>query len=530
VLAGIVLLAACANLGGLFAAHTADRTREIAIRMAIGSSRWRVFRQVLMEALVISLLGGACACVLSWLALTGLAQWHPPTEYPMVFLVWPRPSLIAMAFLVSTIAGIVFGLMPLRQIFKTDPNDAIKSGGSQAPARRRWAIRDVLLALQIALCCVTVTAAFVSVRGLRRTMTLDLGLNPNNAVATKFDLGQAGYTKETAESFRRQLVNRVLQLPGVRSAGYAGATPLSDQPTSPVYDQQTSDLRKSNQAFLTFEYDVSPGYFHAAQTDLLEGRDFLDSDTINVPNVAIVNQQFARSMFKTEHVVGRFFKDASGHSVQIVGVVTVGKYFLPSEDPQEAAFFPLLQRPGTNTTLIVRIQSDTTGLATNNMAATVRNLVHQLDPGIPIRSSDSWTNTMAMTFFPAQVATVSLGLFGAFGLLLSITGTFGLASYTVSKRVRELSIRVALGAKAKQILSAALGRMLILLAGGSIVGLLLGIAASRVLSSVVYLASAQDPFVLAAVAFTIALTGLLSVAGPVRRALHIDPAELLRQE
>jgi ABC-type antimicrobial peptide transport system permease subunit len=164
------------------------------------------------------------------------------------------------------------------------------------------------------------------------------------------------------------------------------------------------------------------------------------------------------------------------------------------------------------------------------MAATIRKVVRDLDPGVPVRQSGAWSSQLGLAFFPAQVATVALGIFGAFGLLLSIIGTFGLASYTVSKRLRDLSIRVALGAQAKQVLSAALGRMLILLASGSIVGMLLGVAASRILSSIVYQASAQDPVVLLAVAFTVLLTGSLSVIGPVRRALRIDPAKVLREQ
>jgi ABC-type antimicrobial peptide transport system permease subunit len=164
------------------------------------------------------------------------------------------------------------------------------------------------------------------------------------------------------------------------------------------------------------------------------------------------------------------------------------------------------------------------------MAATLRKVIRDLDPGIPIRQSTDWTSALALLLFPAQVATVSLGLFGAFGLLLSITGTFGLASYTVSKRMRELSIRVALGAQAREILSAALGRMLILLSAGSVAGILLGIAASKVLSAIVFQATAQDPIVLTAVALTILLTGALSVAGPVRRVLHVDPANVLRDQ
>ena len=246
--------------------------------------------------------------------------------------------------------------------------------------------------------------------------------------------------------------------------------------------------------------------------------------------MAVVNQHFARHLFHSDQAVGRYFKDSSGAQIQIVGIVADGKYMSLSEDPDDAAFFPISQQPRKSTTLIVGIRHDFPDAATNEMAATIREMIHDLDPSIPIRESSAWNSQLGLVFFPSQVATVALGLFGAFGLLLSITGTFGLASYTVSKRLRELSIRVALGAQAKQILSAALGRMLTLLAAGSVVGMLLGIAASRLLSAIVYQATAQDPFVLAAVAFTLLLTGSLSVAGPVRRALNIDPANVLREQ
>ena len=531
-LAGIVLLAACANLGSLFAARTADRTREIAIRMAIGSSRWRVVRQILVEAIVISILGGACACGLAWIALTGLANWHPPTEYPLGFHVMlPQPSLILMALLISVLAGVVFGVIPLRQIFKTDPNEAIKSGGSQSSAGRRWALRDVLLAAQIALCCVTVTAAFVSLRGLGRALTMDMGFNPRHAVLTKFELSQAGYSNEAAEHFQRQLLERVSQLPGVTAAAYANTTPLSlDTFTPDVFSEQTTDFKPSNRAFGAFAHDVSPGYFTAAETPLLAGRDVSFSDTPKTPAVAVVNREFARRLFHSEDAVGRYFKNSSGQPIQIVGIVADGKYFSLSEDQRAAAFFPISQHATAHTSLIVRTRPDFSDLATNEMAATIRKVIRDLDPAVPIRESSAWKNQLGLTFFVSQVATAALGLFGAFGLLLSVTGTFGLASYTVSKRLRELSIRVALGAQAKQVLSAALGRMLILLAGGSVVGMLLGVAASRVLSAIVYQASAQDPFVLAAVALTLLLTGSLSVAGPVKRALRIDPANVLREQ
>ena len=385
-LAGIVLLAACANLGSLFAARTADRTREIAIRMAIGSSRWRIVRQILAEAIVISLLGGACACGLAWMAITGLANWHPPTEYPMRFhVILPQTSLIAMAFLISVFAGVVFGVMPLRQIFKTDPNEAVKSGGSQPVAGRRWALRDVLLAAQIALCCVTVTAAFVSLRGLGKELNMNMGFNPRHVVLTKFELSQAGYSNETADHFQRRLLDRVSQLPGVEAAAYANTTPLSlDTNTPDIFSQQTTDFRPSNRAFGAFTYLVSPGYFTAAETPLLAGRDVSFTDKVETPPVAVVNREFARRLFHSDDVVGRYFKNSSGQSIQIVGLVADGKYFSLSEAQKAAAFFPLTQQPTPHTSFIVRMRPDTSDLATNDMAATIRQVIRDLDPAVPV--------------------------------------------------------------------------------------------------------------------------------------------------
>jgi predicted permease len=535
-LALIVLLAACANLGGLFAARTADRTREIAIRLAVGSSRWRVVRQILMEALLIALIGGLCACGLGWAAVSALANWHPPTEYPMSLHILPQPSLIAIGLLISVLAGVVFGVVPLRQIFKTDPNEAIKSGGKSSGGGRRWALRDVLLAVQIALCCVTVTAAFVSLRGLEKTLTMDMGFNPRHAVMTKYELAEAGYTDDKVRQFQRLLRDRVAQLPGVQAVAYADRTPLSqDTATIGVYTPETTDFKAGKESFYAYRYDVSPGYFAAADTTLLAGRDLSSADTATTPLVAVVNKAFVEKFFHLDdghatQAVGRSFKNAAGVLVQIVGIVADGKYFTVSEDQDYAAFVPIAQHPGTSTTLLVRMRPDAPESATDEMAGTVRKVIQDMDSSIPVRASGRWIDQLGLAFLITQVATTALGLFGAFGLLLSITGTFGLASYTVSKRMRELSIRVALGAQAKQILSAAMGRMLILLASGSVVGLILGAAASHLLSAIVYQASAHDPMVLGAVAATMILTGSLAVAGPVRRALRVDPSSLLREE
>src|SRR6202034_2130579 len=182
------------------------------------------------------------------------------------------------------------------------------------------------------------------------------------------------------EHVQRQLLEKVSQLPGVETAAYANSTPLADTADIPVFAQPTTDFRDSNKAFDTFFFDVSPGYFAAAQTPLLAGREFTFSDKANTPPVAIVNRQFARSLFHSDQAVGRYFKDSSGKSIQIVGMVPTGKYFLLSEEPQEAAYFPILQRPNTSTHLVVRTRPDSSGVVVAEMVATVRKVVHDFDP------------------------------------------------------------------------------------------------------------------------------------------------------
>ncbi len=228
---------------------------------------------------------------------------------------------------------------------------------------------------------------------------------------------------------------------------------------------------------------MSPGYFSASGTALLAGRDVSFLDTPDTQMVAVVNREFAREVFHSEDVIGRYFKRAAAKTIRIVGLVPDGKYLALSEDPAPAAFFAISQQPQTSTVLIVRTRPDDPPA---EMATTIRKVIRDLDPAVPIRDSGSWTNQLALSLFPSQVATAALSLFGGFGLLLSLTGTFSVASYTVGKRLRELSIRVALGAHGKQVLWTALGRMLVVLACGSTVGILLGVAGSQILSAIVY--------------------------------------------
>ena len=525
-LAGLVLLAACANLGGLFSARTADRSKELGIRIAIGSSRSRILRQLLTESVLISLLGGIAAAVAARLLLHALSQFHPHTEIPVQFLVEPDRAVYLFAATLAIITGAVFGVIPARQVWKTDPNQTMKAAGGAIPGQRRFALRDILLVVQIALCCLLVTASFVSLQGLRKTYTMPLGIQPEGVTIATLDTTLAGYTDETGAPLQKRLLNAVAAIPGVTDAAYANSTPLSiDNSNTSIYAPGTTDFSNANSKFSANYYEVSPTYFGAAGTRLLAGRVFTDHDDKKSPDVAIVNQAFAKKLFGTENALGKRYMDGPKHSTEIVGIVEDGKYVTLTEDPTPTVFWPIAQAPNIDTFLIVRSPRPSA-----EMVPAVRQAIASVDPGLPTFQLGPWSDTLLMVTFPARAATIALSVLGALAMMLAVTGIFGLASYTVSKRMRELGIRVALGAQQAQVLRAALQRTAILLGVGSIAGLALGFAASKLLASIVYQATASDPLVILAVALTMALIGLLSAAFPARRALSINPAKLLRDE
>lgn len=525
-LAVLVLLAACTNLGGLLASRTADRARELSIRVALGSSRARILRQLVVESVVVALGGGLVALFLSAILLRLISQWRPIADFPVQFLVQPDRNLYLFAFLVSAATGVIFGCMPVRQIWRTDPNQVLRAGSGTAVGTGRLALRDVLLGAQIAVCCLLVTACFVSLRGLQRALTTPLGIDPRGTTLALFDLHLAGYTNTQVPEVQRLLLDTVSHLPGVTAAAFSSSTPLAlDQSSTSVFDAATTDFRASTQKFHASYYQVSPGYFITAGTRMLTGREFTWHDDEDSPRVAIVNAVFARRMFGTEHAVGQRFRANGPEAWEIVGVVEDGKYELLAEDPRPAIFYPVLQSPNTSTTLVVR-----STLPSQQMIPAIREAIYRIDPSIPMFNLSAWQDSLSFAMFPAVAATVALSVFGSLAIVLAVTGLFGLASYTVSKRLRELGIRVALGAQQVQVLRAALARTVLLLLLGSFTGLLLGMAATKILASIVYHASAADPLVLLAVVLTMALVGLISASIPARRALAIHPMDLLREE
>jgi predicted permease len=528
-LAGLILLAACANLGSLFAARAADRSREIALRLALGSSRKRILRGVFTEAVLISLVGGAVGLLGSIALLRQLSAWQPIPQYPMHVTVNADANVYLVALLLALASGFLFGAVPVRQILRTNPYEVVKAGSTgiiASHAGRRITLRDVLLVVQIAICAVLVTSSLVAVRGLVRSMHSNFGFDPRNAMLVDTTLNMAGYSGDRVPAMQRRMIDALKAVPGVKSVGLVSQIPLGGGgATEDVFTSQTTDFKPSNAAANVQVFRISPDYFHTAGTSLLAGRDFSWHDDKSAPRAAVINQLFARRIFGSiPNAMGRYFKMEDGTPVQVAGVVEDGKYYQLTEDPRAAVFLPFLQSPSSLTCLVVRSDLDPLQLS-----PALRSSLRDLDAALPL-NIQTWTQGLDLALFPSHVATVALGVLGLMGAMLSITGIFGLAAYSISKRLRELGIRIALGARRGEVLQAALGRPLKLLAIGSIAGLLLGVLAARVLAYIVYQATPRDPFVLAGVMLVMLLLGLLATWVPARRALTVDPLILLREE
>lgn len=524
-LAGLILLAACANLGGLFAARAADRSREVAMRLALGAGPMRILRQLFTETVLISLIGGAAGLWGSVALLRALSVWQPLPTAPLQIPVYADANVYAVALLLSLVSGLLSGAVPVRQVLHTDPYQVIKSG-STAAVVRRFSVRDLLLVAQIAICAVLVTSSLVAVRGLVRSVHSNFGFEPQKAMLVETALSMAGYSGDSVPAMQKRMIDSLQAVPGVKSVGLVDRLPLYYGANSThVFTDKTADLRPSNAAAEVMLYKISSEYFDAAQTTLLAGRSLSWHDDKSAPPVAVVNLEFASKIFgSASNAIGGYFKRRDGTRIQVVGIVEDGKYGSLAENPQPAMFLPILQSPSSQMCLVVRSDGDS-----QQLVPAIKSEVTQLDAGLPF-TLRTWNQELESALFPSRMATLALGVLGVMGAMLSITGIFGMAAYSVSKRKRELGIRMALGAQSKEVLQAALGRAFKLLAAGSVAGLLLGILASRVLASIVYQATPRDPVVLGGVVLAMLLLGLLATWVPAQRALSLDPLILLREE
>jgi len=522
-LAALVLLVACANLASVVGARGADRQRELAIRISIGAGRARIVRQLLTESLVIALVGGAAGCALAMAGARALSAWHAPIDFPVQLDVALDPAVLLFASAISIAAGVLFGVAPARRASTVEPSAALKDG-HDAGSPRRFPLRDLLVAVQVALCFVLVAASLLSLRGLQQALTMPLGFDPHGVTMVGFELGLGGYSAEDGKRFQQRALAAVERLPGVTSAAYGNSLPLSIDQSHANVSRADRPLPRGDEMPLAVRYEVSPGYFRTLGIRLLQGRDIDWRDAGDRPLVAVVNASFARMVMQTSDAVGLRIRWGRG-SIEVVGIVEDGKYQSLTEASTPAMFVPMQQAYNTTTTMLVRSTAPP-----ERAVAEMRQVLAALDPGLTLYGTGTVEQMLGFVLFPNQMAAIALTAFGVLGLLLAATGINGTVAYAVSQRRREIGIRMAVGATSGRVLRLVLGRIVTLIAAGAVVGAVLAFVAGRVLASVVYQASPHDPLVFAGVAALLVAVGIASCWVPALRSLRIAPMTALRPE
>jgi predicted permease len=517
-LAFLVLFAACANLATLFAARAADRSQELALRVALGSSRRRLVRQLLTEAMIVSLMGGIAAVVGSFVLLGVLSrqQWpygHIPIE------VDARVYVAGLGFTLAS--ALLFGLVPARQVWQSTPLQGIRSG----PAKHgRFALRDWLLGAQIAICTLLVTASLVAVRSMDRVLHVPLGFEPQGAMLVDLYLDSTGQTPDAADAHRKAINDALRGIPGVTAVGRVSRTPMTGgMYGTPIFRPGTTEFTLRNSVLSPYVFQMSPGYLQTAGTRLLNGRDVAWQDTAKTPYVAVINDTFAQKMWGKSPALGQHFI-LDGQLREVVGIAETGKYHDLRESPQPVMYVPYSQNESSDGIFVVRSPR-----SPSEMSSVI---AQTLGGSVAAKSiaPQRWLDDIDAEVFPARAATTALGVMGLLAAMLAVTGIFGMAAYTVSRRKRELGIRMALGARRVQVMQAAVGRPIVLLAAGSVVGLCAAVLAGRVMGLIVYQANSHDPVVVGGAVLTMLLLGVVASALPARRALGIDPSSLMRDE
>jgi predicted permease len=521
--AGLVLLLACVNLAGMLLARAADRRREVGIRLALGASRWQLVRQLMTESLLLAVSGGVLGFALASAVCRLISSWRPAFSLPINTALHPNEVVLGFAALTVICTALLFGLAPALQTVRTSLIPSLKN-----ERLSRWSLRDILVAAQIAISVVLVICSVLVIRSARHALSLNLGLKPEGAVAVSFDLTMQGYGDDRVQAFDADLLAKASAIPGIDSVGIVNVLPLQQWEENDTISRADRPIPKPYERRAAILYDISPGYFRAAGTRLLAGRDFDDRDRPGAPRVAIVNDACARVLFGAENPLGkriRLAENPPGADVEVVGVVENGKYEYLGEPPHPVIFRPLAPGGMRYTTLVAR-----SALPAPQATALLRKAVLDLNPELTLVSAGNIRDQLALALLPVRIVAIVLGVFGVLALVLAATGLFALIAYAVSRRTREIGIRMALGARRGQVLSSVLARTILLCAAGAATGALLALSAGKVLATVLYGVSPHDPETLLAAFLIVTGVALLACWHPALRAIRIDPALTLREE
>ncbi len=522
-LAGMVLLIACVNIAGMLLARAAERRKEISIRLALGAPQWKLLRQLLTESLLLSTCGAILGVLIALWILKAIASIHPPLDVPLGAAMPFDTRVLVFSIALCFFTTLLFGLAPAIQAARVDLLPALKNQVSER--FRRLQFRDLLVGAQVALSLVLLVSTVLVVRSLQRSVNIDIGFNPRNAVAVTFDVGLNGYSEENGKAFERRLTEQLSRLQGMDAVALANSLPLGvGQSNTSVYAEGKT-IPKVPDRPGAYYYTVAPGYFRAMQTRLIAGRDFDERDREGAPRVAIVNEAFAKRLWPAENALGKRFTSGGGF-VQVVGIVQDGKYQSLNDNAELALFWPRAQRYDSTMTVVAR----SSALPSEDVLRLVRQAIRGIDPTLPFFQAGTLEEHLSFPLMPARIAASMLGAFGVLAAVLAATGVYGMLAYSISRRTREIGIRVAIGASRQNILKLVLQRAVFTGASASALGAILALALGPFFAPILYGVSPRDPATYALALGFMAVIGLIACYVPAKRALRIEPAIALRDE
>jgi predicted permease len=526
VLVGLVLLIACANVANLLLSRAGARAREVAVRLALGAGRTRLLRQLLTESMALALLGGGLGLLLAWAGVRFFSQIRVPTDLPITLTIELDHRVLAVSLIVSVLSVLAFGLAPALQATRVDLVSSLKASaeGSARRGRRLWG-RRALVVGQVALSLVILAVAASLVQGFSRILGADPGFRKDHLITASFDPSVLRYLPEKAAVFYRDLVEGARRIPGVRDASMGFTIPMANQQQVVSLVPEGFVLPQGQDGLSVFSNTVDDRYFDVFAVPLARGRAFAPTDNKDSPRVAIINQHMADKYWPDQDPLGKRIRLLGDEPAwaEIVGVAGTHKYLWAGEAPTDFVYLSFAQRPRMQMRLLVLSEGDPAALA-----GPIRSLARSLDPDLPVYD----VRTMSEFYDMRVVSTLGMilqtvGFLGLMGLVLALVGLYGLVAYSVSRRTREIGIRIAVGASGSDILRMVLRQGLALSLLGIGAGLVLSLAASRFLSSIIEGVRPTEPLAFVVLPLALLTVALVASVLPARRAARVNPVTAL---
>ncbi|HYY58646.1 MAG TPA: ABC transporter permease, partial [Pyrinomonadaceae bacterium] len=523
---GFVLLIACANVANLLLARATSRRKEIAVRLALGATRWRIIRQLLVESVLLALVGGGLGMLFALWGVDALKALIPEAiAFPRLDEIGVSGAVFAFTLCTSVLTGIVFGLVPGLQTSKLDLHNALKETGKGAAGSLRRT-HGLLVIAEVALSLVLLVGAGLLVRTLIQLQRAELGFNPQNLLTLSITFPPRYFAEEQRALFYTEVLERVAAAPGVESVAATTGTPLSGFALAFPFKIEGRAETDSDVPQATFS-SISPGYFRTMAIPLRAGREFESTDDLNRPRVAIINETFARRFFPAGDALGKQLTiDYLSRPVtmEVIGIAADVKQETPGETPGVGLYAPLAQLPWLSTMLVVRAKADPGGVT-----QAVQKAIWSLNPDQPIKTK-TMEQLLKDSAAQPRLYTLLLSIFAALALALSTVGVYGVMSYAVTQRTHEIGVRIALGAQPLDVLRMVVGQGMTLALIGVGTGLIAAFAMTRVMASLLYGVTATDPLTYSAVVLLLTGIALLACLIPARRATRVDPMIALRYE